>query len=248
MDKMMVTRHTTLERLCHFTNIASLALLLASGFIIYLGLPYLAYGDAYAIHITSAAVFVAVNWIVMPYSAFVNRTLSSYFFWPTDLRRLWGTIKNFITGSEYPPYTVYDAGKRRFVNRAHPLGKLLIYAHYAALAVATITGVLLYSSSLPLLGVNLSGIILRLMDAASPSFGLSGMALARILHVAAAYWFVAEVVIHVGIVQLDPKKFPHLKSMFIDGREDLLSDVTADIVDTSEGGGAFEEKTAIRIK
>jgi len=248
MDKMVVTRHTTLERLCHFTNIASLALLLASGFAMYLGLPYLAYGDAYAIHVTAAAVFVAVNWIVMPYSAFVNGTLPSYFFWPADLRRLWGVIKNFFTGSEYPPYTVYDAGKRRFVNRAHPLGKLLIYAHYIALAVATVTGVLLYSSSLSLLGVNLSGLILGPMDAASPSFRLSGMALARILHVAAAYWFVAVVIVHAGIVQLDPKKFPHLKSMFIDGREDLLSDPTADIVDTSGDRGAFEEKTAIRFK
>ncbi len=94
----------------------------------------------------------------------------------------------------------------------------------------------------------MSGLILGLMDAASPSVGLSGMALARILHVAAAYCFVAEVVIHAGIVQLDPKKFPHLKSMFIDGKEDLFSDTTADIVDTSEGGGAFEEKTTIRIK
>jgi F420-nonreducing hydrogenase I cytochrome b subunit len=248
MERMVVTRHTTLERLSHFTNIVSLSLLLASGFIMYLGLPYLAYGDAYAIHVISAAVFVSVNWIVMPYSAFVNKTLPSYFFWPADLKRLWGAIKNFFTGSEYPPYTVYDAGKRRFVNRAHPLGKLLIYSHYAALLVATVTGVLLYSSSLSLLGVNLSGLILGLMDAASPSVGLSGMALARILHVAAAYWFVAEVVIHVGIVQLDPKKFPHLKSMFIDGKEDLFSDTTADIVDTSEGGGAFEEKTVIRIK
>jgi cytochrome b subunit of formate dehydrogenase len=247
MDKMVVTRHTTLERLSHFTSIASLALLLASGFAMYLGLPYLAYGDAYAIHIISAAVFVSVNWIVMPYSAFVNKTLPSYFFWPADLKRLWGAARSFFTGSEYPPYTVYDAGKRRFTNRLHPLGKLLIYAHYAALLAATVTGVLLYSGSMSLLGVNLSRLILGLMDAASPSFGLSGMALARVIHVAAAYWFVAEVIVHVGIVQLDPKKFPHLKSMFIDGKEDLLSDTTADIVDTSNEGG-FEEKTVIHIK
>lgn len=248
MDKMVVTRHTTLERLSHFTSIVSLALLLASGFIMYLGLPYLAYSDTYAIHIVSAAVFISVNWIVMPYSALVNMTLPSYFFWSADLKRLWGVVKNFFTGSEYPQYTVYDMGKRRFVNRAHPLGKLLIYVHYVALLVATVTGIVLYSSSLSLLGANVSGPILRLMDMAAPSFGLSGMALARILHIAMAYWFVAEVVIHVGIVHLDPRKLQHLKSMFIDGKEDLFSDPTADIVDTSESGEAFEEKTAIRIK
>ncbi len=248
MDKMAVTRHTTLERLSHLTNIASLALLLASGFIIYLGLPYLAYGDAYALHIVSAAVFVAVNWIVMPYSALVNKTLPSYFFWPADLKRLWEVARNFIAGSEYPAYTVYDTGKRRFVNRAHPLGKLLIYSHYAALLAATVTGVLLYSGSFSLMGVDLPALIMWLMDLASPSFSLSGMALCRVLHLAAAYWFVVEVIVHAGIVQMDPKKFPHLRSMFIDGREDLLSDPTADIVDTSGDGGAFVEKTAVRVK
>ncbi len=248
MDKMMVTRHTTLERLCHFTNIASLALLLASGFIVYFGLPYLAYGDAYKVHVIAAAVFVAVNWIVMPYSAFVNKTLPSYFFWPADLRRLWWAVKSFVTGSEYPAYTVYDAGKRRFVNRLHPVSKLLIYGHYAALLLATVTGIVLYAGPLSLPGVDVSVLLLRLMDAVAPSFDLSGLAFARVLHVAVAYYFVAEVIVHAGIVQLDPRKLPHLKSMFIDGGEELYSDTTADIVDTSEGGRAFDEKTIIRVK
>jgi methanophenazine hydrogenase, cytochrome b subunit len=246
--KMVVTRHTTLVRLCHLANIASLALLLASGFIVYFGLPYLSYADAYAIHMLAAAVFVAINWIVVPYSAFVNRTIQSYFFWPADLGRLWGALKNFVTGSEYPPYTVYDLGKRRFVNRLHPVNKILLYGHYMALFLATVTGIVLYAKSLSLMGFDVSGLILRLLDLAAPSFSLSGMAFARVLHVAVAYYFIAEVIVHVGVVQLDPKKFPHLKSMFIDGKEDLYSDTTADIVDTSEGDKAFEEKTVVRVK
>ncbi len=245
---MTATRHTTLERLAHYANIASISILMASGFIIYLGLPYLAYSDAYAIHILSAAVFISINWIVMPYSALMNRSLGGYFFWPADFRRLWDVLKNFLTGSEYPQYTVYDAGKRRFVNRIHPVGKLLIYMHYLALLVATITGVVLYSSSLSLFGVNLSGILLRAMDAIAPSFSLSGLALARILHLAAAYLFVVEIILHAGMVQLDPRKLQHLKSMFIDGKEDVLSDPTADIVDTSDGGKGYEEKAVIRVK
>jgi F420-nonreducing hydrogenase I cytochrome b subunit len=69
-----------------------------------------------------------------------------------------------------------------------------------------------------------------------------------ILHVAMAYWFIASVIIHAGLVQLDPRKFQHLRSIFIDGREDLFADPTADIVDTSESPEAFEQKTAIKIK
>jgi methanophenazine hydrogenase, cytochrome b subunit len=229
-------------------NIVTLVALLATGFVMYLGMPYLSYSDAYAIHIIAAAAFIANNWIVMPYTAFVNLSLPGYFIWFADLKRLFGVINNFITGAEYPPYTVYDMGKGRFMNRLHPVGKLLLYSHYTALFVATVTGLLLYSRSLSLLGVDISAAILRAMDLMAPSFHLSGMALAMILHVAAAYWFIAEVIIHAGIVQLDPKKFQHFRSMFIDGKEDVYSDTTADIVDTSERPEAFEEKTAIKIK
>ncbi|BAI63008.1 F420-non-reducing hydrogenase subunit cytochrome B [Methanocella paludicola SANAE] len=248
MDRLIVTRHTTLERLSHYTNIASLALLLASGFSMYLGLPYLSYGDSYSIHIISAAAFIANNWIVMPYTAFMNRSLSSYFFWPMDFRRLWGIIKNFFTGSEYPPYSVYDIGKGRFANRLHPGAKLLLYSHYAALFVATATGIVLYSGSVTVLGFGVSSLIVRALDMLAPSFHMPGMALALVLHMAAAYWFVAEAIIHVGMVQLDPKKSQHIRSIFLHGKEDLYADPTADIVDTSESSKDFEEKTAVEVK
>lgn len=228
-NRLIVTRHTTLERLSHYANILSLAGLVASGFIVYLGLPYLDYADAYAIHILSAAVFLAINWIVIPYSAIVDQRFMEFWFVPSDLRRLGGVLGNFFTGSEYPRYTIYDERKGRFKNRLHPLTKLLLYSHYAALLVVTVTGIVLYSTSLSLIGFNVSGIILTLLDFTSPLFSLSGIGLARVLHLAAAYWFIIEVVVHVGMVQLDPRKFQHLKSMFIDGREDLMADPTAEI-------------------
>ncbi len=228
-NKMVVTRHTTLERLSHYANIFSLAGLIASGFIVYLGLPYLQYSDAYAIHILCAAVFLAINWIVIPYSAIADGRLLEYWFTPSDFRRLWAAINNFFTGSEYPRYTIYDERKRKFRNRLHPLTKLLLMSHYAALLVATVTGVVLYSTAIAPLGVNISGIILTVLDFVSPLLTLSGMELARILHLAAAYWFIIEVVLHAGLIQLDPRKFQHMKSIFIDGREDLMTDQTAEI-------------------
>lgn len=248
MDRLVVTRHTTLERLSHYVNIAALGVLLASGFAIYLGLPYLSYSDAYAFHIVAAAAFVANNWIVMPYTAFVNRSLRSYLFLWADAQRLWDIVKNFLTGSEYPPYSVYDTGKGRFSNRLHPVAKLLLHGHYAALLAATVTGIVLYSSSLSLLGIAISAPIVRAFDALAVSFGLSGLVMASVLHLAAAYWFVIEVIVHAGLVQLDPQKAAHLRSIFISGKEDLYSDTTADIVDTSEGSGDFEKKAAIRLK
>jgi cytochrome b subunit of formate dehydrogenase len=228
-NRLIVTRHTTLERLSHYANIVSLAGLVASGFIVYLGLPYLDFADAYAIHILCAAVFLAINWIVIPYSAIVDQRLVEFWLMPADLRKLWGIIGNFFTGSEYPRYTIYDDRKGRFKNRLHPLTKLLLYSHYIALFVVTVTGFVLYSTGLTVLGIGVSGIILTVLDFLSPLLSLSGIGLARVLHLAAAYWFIIEVVLHVGLVQLDPRKFQHIKSMFIDGREDLMADPTAEI-------------------
>lgn len=229
-NRFVITRHTTLERITHYLNIFSLTGLVVTGFVVYFGLPYMEYSNAYAIHIICAAVFASVNWIVMPYNAFINRTLFSYMFWPKDYKRLWMVLKSFFTGSEYPKYTVYDLRRRRFINRLHPVSKLLIYSHYLALLIVTITGVVLYSTSVFLLGINISGLIIKLLDFLGPSLDLSGIALARLLHIAAGYWFIIEVVLHIGIVQLDPKKFQHIKSIFIDGKEDLMKDETAEIL------------------
>ncbi len=206
--RMVVTRHTTLERFSHYANIFSLAGLIASGFFVYLGLPYLQYSDAYAIHILCAAVFLAINWIVIPYSAIADGRMFEFWFTPSDLRRLWASPDNFFTGSEYPRYTIYDERKRKFKNRLHPLTKLLLYSHYVALLVVTITGIAIYSRSITPLGVNISGIIMTVLDFVSPLLMLSGVELARILHLAAAYWFIIEVVLHAGLVQLDPRKIP----------------------------------------
>jgi F420-nonreducing hydrogenase I cytochrome b subunit len=233
-NRLIVTRHTTLERLSHYLNILSLTGLVISGFIIYLGLPYLDFSDAYSVHILCAAVFFAINWIVIPYSAIADGRLVEFWLMPSDLKRLGGVIANFFTGSEYPRYTIYDERKGRFRNRLHPVSKVLLYSHYVALFVVTITGVVLYSTNLSLVGINVSGIILTVLDFISPLLTISGLGLARLLHLAAAYWFIIEVVLHAGMVQLDPRKFQHIKSMFIDGKEDLMADPTAEILNMLE--------------
>jgi len=110
----------------------------------------------------------------------------------------------------------------------------LLYSHYAALFVVTVTGIVLYSTSVSVVGFNISGIILTVLDFLSPLLSLSGIGLARVLHLAAAYWFIIEVVLHAGMVQLDPRKFQHLKSMFVTGTEDLMSDPTAEILNMLE--------------
>ena len=232
--RLVVTRHTTLERLAHYLNILALAGLVFSGFTIYFGLPYLEYADAYVLHILSAALFVAVNLILIPYTILSNGRLAEHWFWIADARRLWAVASSFFTGSEYPRYTIYDERKKRFRNRLHPAAKLLLYSHYAAFFAVVLSGLVLYSPGFSLVGVNVSGAILKVLDFVAPFLTLSGAGLARLLHLAAAYWFVIEIVLHAGLVQLDPRKFQHIKSMFLTGKEDLMADPTAEILNMLE--------------
>lgn len=233
--RVIVTRHTTLERISHYINIISLLALAVTGFVVYLGMPYMEYDTAFSIHVIAAAAFMSVNWIVVPYSAIMNRGLGGYLFLHHDLRRLIEAVKSFLMkGKNYPRYSIYDQRKGKFVNKLHPGMKLLVYSHYLALFFASLTGIVLYSTSLSLLGFNISGVLIGVLDFISPTFQMSGLGLAKVLHVAAGYWFVIEVVVHVGLIQLDRRKFQHIRSIFVDGKEDILQDPTADIRDTTE--------------
>lgn len=115
----------------------------------------------------------------------------------------------------------------------HPAAKLLLFSHYIAIVMATLTGVVLYSPTMSIAGVGTSGIIITVLDFVSASIGMSGLGLARIIHLVAAYWFIVEVILHLGLV-LDPRKYPHIKSIFLSGRENLMNDRTAEIVNTIE--------------
>jgi cytochrome b subunit of formate dehydrogenase len=50
---------------------------------------------------------------------------------------------------------------------------------------------------------------------------MSSLEFLRVIHLLMTYWFVFELIVHVGILQLDPKVWKYYKAIFWSGKEDL---------------------------
>ncbi len=66
------------------------------------------------------------------------------------------------------------------------------------------------------------------------AFGLSSLEFFRILHLLMTYWFVFELIVHVGILELDPKVWKYYKAIFWSGKEDLTDTHYSEVAKASE--------------
>jgi methanophenazine hydrogenase, cytochrome b subunit len=48
------------------------------------------------------------------------------------------------------------------------------------------------------------------------------------------YWFVFELIVHVGILELDPKVWKYYKAIFWSGKEDLTDTNCSEVVKSSK--------------
>jgi len=88
----------------------------------------------------------------------------------------------------------------------------------------------LYSVDWSFLGLPIASWILSVGWLFAPSFGLSSLEFLRILHLLMTYWFVFELVIHVGILELDPKVGKYYKAIFWSGKEDVSDGKYSEVI------------------
>jgi cytochrome b subunit of formate dehydrogenase len=67
-----------------------------------------------------------------------------------------------------------------------------------------------------------------------PYFNLGTLALIRTVHLLMAYFFIIEVTIHVGIIELDPKIWKFHKAIFWTGKSDLCDYHYVDLVNVDD--------------
>ena len=87
--------------------------------------------------------------------------------------------------------------------------------------IVAITGIVLYSLNWAPFGIPISAWILSIAWYFASFFNINALGLLRLLHLLAAYWFVFELVVHVGIIELDPYAWKYHKAIFWSGKEDL---------------------------
>jgi len=110
--------------------------------------------------------------------------------------------------------------------------KILIVIEGLAIVVIAITGIVLYSLNWSFLGLPIASWILSVGGLFAPAFGLSSLEFLRILHLLMTYWFVFELVVHVGILEFDPHVWKYYKAIFWSGKEDLTDTHYAEVVKT----------------
>ena len=157
------------------------------------------------------------------------------------MERLVGIIKNFFGRGRYPAFTIYDERKGHYVTKLHPVLKILIVLEGIAIVIVAITGVVLYNLNWAPFGIPISAWILSVAWYFAPLLGIDALGLIRLLHLLAAYWFVFELVVHVGIIELDPNVWKYHRAIFWSGKEDLSDRHFVKVIEETDQKGATRE-------
>ncbi|WP_406661602.1 cytochrome B [Methanolobus sp. ZRKC3] len=241
-DSMIVKRYSFLERLAHFVHLFTLFILLITGFKIYGGWDFMSYHIALVIHLSAAFVFVFVNWVIIPYNVMtsecprcpmcaagvhnlflhrMNHIAHRYLFGPTDVRRMKQIFLNYLGKGEYPAFTVYDVKNEGYIDKLHPVTQFMLFFEGGAVMFVVFTGIVLYNLQWTLLGLPISEWLISGAELISDPLDMHVLAFIRTAHLMMAYFFIVELIIHVGIVELDPKVWKYHKAIFLTGKEDL---------------------------
>jgi cytochrome b subunit of formate dehydrogenase len=226
----VVERYTITDRIAHTVHAVAMIVLIVTGLKIYLGWDFMSFHTARSLHMIMVPFLLAVNWILIPYNIFseghglmgkISHFKDTYIFGPEDAKRLGGMIGNFFGKGKYPAFSIYDESTGHYKNKLHPLMKILIPIEGLALVLIAITGVVLHSLTWSPFGIPIASWILSVTDLISPLFGMSSLAFLRLIHLLMTYWFIFEVVVHVGILEFDPHVWKYFKAIFWSGKEDL---------------------------
>ncbi len=237
---LVVERYTELERINHAIHMLAMLTLIITGLKIYFGWSFMSFHTARALHMFAVPFLLVVNWFLIPVAIVlgteggikdkVMHFVDHYIFGPKDAARMAGILGNFFGKGKYPAFSIYDESSGHYKTKLHPLMKILIVLEGLAIVVIAISGIVLYSVDWSFLGLPIASWILSAGWLVAPSFGLSSLEFLRILHLLMTYWFVFELVIHVGILELDPKVWKYYKAIFWSGKEDVSDGKYSEVI------------------
>ncbi len=123
--------------------------------------------------------------------------------------------------------------------------KLLIIFESTAIALIAITGVVLYNIAWAPLGLPISEWILSAAWYVASLFNVDALGLIRLVHLFAAYWFVFELIVHVGILEFDPDVWKYHKAIFWSGKEDLSDRHFVRVIEEKDQKGLLTDQKGV---
>ena len=236
---MVVERYTVTDRIAHTVHAVAMLVLIITGLKIYTGWDFMSFHTARGLHMIAVPFLLAVNWILIPYNIFseghgfmgkISHFTDHYIFGPKDATRFGSIIGNFFRKGRYPAFSIYDETTGHYKTKLHPLMKILIVLEGTAIFFIALSGVVLYKLDWSLFGLPIASWILTVTGFISPLFNLSALQFLRLLHLLLTYWFVFELVVHVGILEFDPHVWKYYKAIFLTGKEDLADTHYSEVI------------------
>ncbi len=227
-QSMVVERYTVPDRIAHTVHVITMLVLIITGLKIYMGWSFMSFHTARGLHMIMVPFLLAVNWILIPYNIFseghglmgkISHFIDTYIFLPKDAVRLAKGI--FSKGSKYPAFSIYDEETGHYKNKLHPLMKVLIPIEGLALFLIALSGIVLYKLDWSLFGLPIASWILSVGNIIAPIFNMNSLEFLRTVHLLMTYWFIFELVVHVGILEFDPHVWKYYKAIFLTGKEDF---------------------------
>lgn len=237
---MVVERYTVTDRIAHTVHAIAMIVLIITGLKIYTGWDFMSFHTARGLHMIMVPFLLAVNWILIPYNIFseghgflgkISHFTDHYIFGPKDATRMGGIIGNFFRKGRYPAFSIYDEEKGHYETKLHPLMKILIVLEGTAIFFIAVSGIVLYKLDWSLFGLPIGSWILSAGSLIAPVFDMTSLQFLRALHLLLTYWFVFELVIHVGILELDPHVWKYYKAIFWSGKEDLSDTHYSEVIE-----------------
>ncbi|MDF1531318.1 MAG: cytochrome b/b6 domain-containing protein [ANME-2 cluster archaeon] len=229
-------RYTIRDRVAHQTHMITCVLLIITG--LYLALQFnvctlqawtlMSYQSLRLIHVIAGILFLLVNWTLIPFNLVTSGHMLQYIFGPKDAVRLKQAIVSLIKRGEYPKYTIYNKTTGHYENKLHPAYKLMVIFEGIAIVFIGLSGIIMIDLKFGVVDYNITAwnnfmawFVGDIMDSVAALIGMNGIELIRSIHLWATYWFVIELIIHLGFLGVDPRMNKYLKALFITGNETM---------------------------
>ena len=236
-EKIVGQRYSLRDMVAHQTHMITCVLLIISG--VYMALQFnhctitawqlINYQDIRLIHVIASILFLLVNWTLIPFNLLTSGHFLQYIFSLKDITRLKQAIVGiFKPKNKYPKYTIFNKTTGHYENKLHPAYKLMVIFEGMAIVLIGLSGIIMLdlkfgivNFDIPLWNNFMAWFVGDITGSVSVYLGMSGIELIRTIHLWATYWFVFELIIHLGFLGIDPRMTKYIKAMFFTGKETM---------------------------
>lgn len=238
-NRIVAQRYRVREMVAHGAHMITCVVLIATG--LYMAIQFnictleawriISYQDLRLVHVITSILFLMVNWMLIPHNLLTSGHITQYIFGPKDADRLKKAVGALLNKNPFPRYTIFNASTEHYENKLHPAVKLMVIFEGIAIVIIGFSGIIMLDLKFGIVDFNvpawnnfMAWFVGDITGSISVFFGMTGIEFIRTIHLWATYWFILELIIHLGFLGVDPRLTQYFKAMFLTGKEVIDKD------------------------